>query len=211
MDITPDIDLFSVSAHKFGGPKGVGALYIKSGVNLPPLLHGGGHERGRRSTTENVAGAAGLAAALEYMTDNRGPFMRKTAALRDKLIDGILSEVPYSRLTGHRESRLPGHASFTFAAVEGEGLVLRLDHLGVAASSGSACSTAALDPSHVLLAIGLTHETAHGSLRLTISHENTEEEINFVIRTVKSAVEYCRNMSPLWSGGAPLRICGREQ
>jgi cysteine desulfurase len=208
VDITPDIDLLSLSAHKFGGPKGIGALYIKTGVKLPPLLHGGGHERGRRSTTENIAGAAGLAAALEFMTDNREEFAARTRALRDRLIGGILSEIPHSRLTGSREHRLPGNASFVFAAVEGESLVLRLDALGVAASSGSACSSASLDPSHVLLAVGLPHETAHGSLRLTISHENTEDEMDFVIASVKTAVEDCRNMSPLWdtNKGEPLHV-----
>jgi cysteine desulfurase len=208
LDITSDIDMLSLSAHKFGGPKGIGALYIKSGVKLPPLLHGGGHERGRRSSTENIAGAAGLSAALEYMTGNLEAFYAKTAAMRDKLIGGILSEIPHSRLTGHPRERLPGHASFTFAAVEGEALVLRLDHLGVSASSGSACSTAALDPSHVLLAIGLPHEAAHGSLRLTISHTNTEEEIAHVIGAVAEAVALCRSMSPIWNStkGEPLDV-----
>ncbi|MCL2004111.1 MAG: aminotransferase class V-fold PLP-dependent enzyme [Oscillospiraceae bacterium] len=207
-ELTPDIDMASISAHKFGGPKGVGALYIKSGVKLPPLLHGGGHERGRRSTTENVAGAVGLAAALEHMTRNRDEFSRKVTALRERLIEGVLSAVPYSRLTGHRERRLPGHASFVFAAVEGELLVCRLDCKGVAASSGSACSTASLDPSHVLLAIGLSHEEAHGSLRLTVSHTNTEEEMDFVVQTIKTVVESCRQMSPLWNAkkGEPLNV-----
>jgi cysteine desulfurase len=208
VEITPDIDMVSVSAHKLGGPKGIGALYVKSGVKLTPLLHGGGHERGKRSTTENVAGAVGFAAALEHMTENRDLFMRKTIALRERLIGGILSEVPYSRLTGHRERRLPGHASFVFAAVEGELLVCRLDCKGVAASSGSACSTASLDPSHVLLAAGLSHVEAHGSLRLTVSHANTEEEMDFVVKTVKTVVESCRTMSPLWNGkkGEPLNV-----
>ena len=206
--ITPDVDMLSLSAHKFGGPKGVGALYIKNGVKLTPLLHGGGHERGRRSSTENVAGAVGLAAALEHMCQNREPFSRRTASLRDRLIDGILSAIPHSRLTGSREHRLPGNASFVFAAVEGESLVLQLDMLGVAASSGSACSSASLDPSHVLLAIGLPHETAHGSLRLTIDHEHTEAEMDFVIASVKTAVERCRNMSPLWDAnkGEPVNV-----
>ncbi|MDR0325365.1 MAG: cysteine desulfurase [Oscillospiraceae bacterium] len=208
LDISKDIDMLSLSAHKFGGPKGVGALYIKADVKLPPLLHGGGHERGKRSTTENVAGAAGLAAALDYMCQNRDNFARRTASLRDKLVEGILSAVPYSSLTGSREYRLPGNASFVFAAVEGESLVLQLDLMGVAASSGSACSSAALDPSHVLLAIGLPHEKAHGSLRLTVGHENTEEEIDYVIQSVKTAVERCRNMSPLWDAkkGEPLHV-----
>lgn len=196
--LEPAADMLSLSAHKFGGPKGVGALVIKNGVKLPPLLHGGGHERGRRSSTENIAGAVGLAAALEHMTQNQEQFAKKAAVLRDRLIVGVLSSVPYSKLTGHPERRLPGNASFIFAAVEGESLVLQLDVLGVAASSGSACASASLDPSHVLLAIGLPHEAAHGSLRLTISHANTEEEMDFVIRAVKTAVERCRSMSPLW-------------
>ncbi|MCL1806669.1 MAG: cysteine desulfurase [Oscillospiraceae bacterium] len=208
LEITPEIDMLSLSAHKFGGPKGIGAMVLKNGVKLTPLLHGGGHERGRRSTTENVAGAIGLAAALEYMCQNRETFAIRTASLRDRLINGILSEIPYSRLTGHRANRLPGNASFVFASVEGESLVLKLDSLGVAASSGSACSSASLDPSHVLLAIGLPHEEAHGSLRLTVGHENTEEEMDYVIKSVKTAVEHCRNMSPLWDAkkGEPINV-----
>ena len=198
IDITNDVDMLSLSAHKFGGPKGVGGLYLKNYIKLTPLLHGGGHERGRRSSTENVAGAVGLAAALEYMTQNREEFSRRTIGLRDRLIGGILSEIPHSRLTGHRQKRLPGNASFIFAGIEGECIVMRLDYLGVAASSGSACSTAALDPSHVLLATGLSHVEAHGSLRLTISHENTKDEMDIVIQSVKAAVEHCREMSPLW-------------
>ena len=201
--VTPDIDMISLSAHKLGGPKGFGALYIRRGIKLPPLIHGGGHERGKRSGTENVAGAAGFAAALSYMTENREAFAAKAAALRDRLIGGVLDSVPYSRLTGHPERRLPGNASFVFAAVEGESLVLQLDGLGVAASSGSACSSASLDPSHVLLAIGLPHEVAHGSLRLTVSHGQTESEMDFAVEAVGTAVERCRKMSPLWAGNAP--------
>jgi cysteine desulfurase len=206
--ITPDIDLLSVSAHKLGGPKGVGALYIRRGVKLTPLLHGGGHERGMRSATENIAGIAGFAAALEYMTQNLDGFAKHSLKLRQRLIGGILSEVPYSRLTGHPEHRLPGHASFVFAAVEGESLVADLDDRGVAASSGSACSTASLDPSHVLLAAGLPHAEAHGSLRLTVSHQNTEQEMEHVIASVRTAVERCRGMSPLWDGrkGEPVNV-----
>jgi cysteine desulfurase len=208
MEITENIDLLSLSAHKLGGPKGVGALYIKKGVKLPPLLHGGGHERGKRSSTENIAGIAGFSAALEHMCQNREAYSSKVTHLRNKLIQGILEAVPYSRLTGHPGRRLPGSASFIFAAVEGECLVMRLDHLGVAASSGSACSTASLDPSHVLLATGLSHVESHGSLRLSISHDTTEAEIEFVIQQVINAVEYCRNMSPLWSNGKPTKLSG---
>ncbi|MDR1693500.1 MAG: aminotransferase class V-fold PLP-dependent enzyme [Oscillospiraceae bacterium] len=203
LPLNGDVDMLSMSAHKFGGPKGVGVLYIKNGVKLPPLLHGGGHERGRRSSTENVAGILGLAAALEYMTSNREAFAAKVTKLREMLIGGILSTVPYCKLTGHREKRLPGTASFIFAALEGESLVLRLDELGVAGSSGSACASGSLDPSHVLMAIGLPHETAHGSLRLTVSHTNTEEEMEFVIRAVAAAAERCRAISPLWDINRP--------
>lgn len=197
--ITPDIDMLSLSGHKFGGPKGVGALYIRKGLSLAPLLHGGGHERGRRSGTENIAGLAGMAAALEYACQNMDDNIRKCTELRGHLIRGILDTIPYSFLTGDPGTRrLPGNASFVFEAVEGESLVLGLDAKGVCASSGSACSSASLDPSHVLLAIGLPHEVAHGSLRLTIADTNTVEEIDYVTETVRAVVERSRFMSPLW-------------
>jgi cysteine desulfurase len=207
VEITPEIDMLSLSAHKCGGPKGVGALYIKRGVKIPPLLHGGGHERGKRSTTENIAGVAGFAAALEHMCQNREAYSRKAVTLRDRLISGILSEIPSCRLTGHPKDRLPGHASFVFAAIEGEGLIAGLDRLGIAASTGSACSTASLDPSHVLLAIGLPHGEAHGSLRLTVSHENTEEEMDYVVKSVKETVERLRKLSPLWDTSKGEPVC----
>jgi cysteine desulfurase len=210
VEITPEIDMLSFSSHKLGGPKGVGALYIKKGLKLPPLLHGGGHERGRRSSTENIAGIVGFSVALEHMCQNREAYYSHVARLRNQLISGILDTVPYSRLTGHPEHRLPGNASFIFAAVEGECLVMRLDYLGVAASSGSACSTANLDPSHVLLATGLSHVEAHGSLRLTVSHQNTKEEMDFVIQQVKAAVEHCRKASTEWKDGAPTIESGWE-
>jgi len=202
--ITPDIDMLSLSAHKFGGPKGVGALYIRKGPALTPLLHGGGHERGRRSSTENIAGIVSMAAALDYATRNMTDSIEKCTALRDRLIRGILETIPYSHLTGapgggqSGKHRLPGNASFVFEAVEGESLVLGLDAKGVCVSSGSACSSASLDPSHVLLAIGLPHEIAHGSLRLTIADTHTEEEMDYVIESVRAVVERCRFISPLW-------------
>ncbi len=192
-----NIDMLSMAAHKFGGPKGVGALYLRRGVRIPPLLHGGGHERGQRSGTENVAGAVGMAAALKQATDHMEANSKYVSALRDKLIDGLL-KIPYSFLTGAPENRLPGNASFVFECVEGESLVLGLDMMGVCASSGSACSSGSLDPSHVLLAIGLPHEVAHGSLRLSLSEHNTPEEIDYVIEQVTAVVARGRNMSPLW-------------
>lgn len=202
--ITPEIDLVSISAHKLGGPKGIGALYCKKGVVLPPLLHGGGHERGRRSSTENVAGAVGMAAALQYNMSRLDEHADRSRALRDQLISGILTRIPYSHLTGAEgDRRLPGNASFVFEAVEGESLVLGLDALGVCVSSGSACSSASLDPSHVLLAIGLPHEVAHGSVRLTISPENTPDEMEYVISSVEKTVARCREMSPLWDSNHP--------
>lgn len=191
------VDLLSLSAHKFGGPKGVGALYIRRGTRLPPLLHGGGHERGKRSSTENVMGIVGMAAALEESMKYRYNAELTETALRDRLIEGIL-KIPYSHLNGGRGNRLPGNASFTFEAVEGESLVLGLDARGICASSGSACSSGTLDPSHVLLAIGLPQEVAHGSLRLTLSDENTEEEVDYLIREITEIVAARRSMSPLW-------------
>ncbi len=191
------VDMLSMSAHKFGGPKGVGALYIRRGVSLPPLLHGGGHERGKRSSTENVAGIVGMAAALREAVNKLDIAAGKTKRLRDKLIDGVLA-IPYSFLNGDREVRLPGNASFIFEGVEGESLVLGLDAKGVCASSGSACSSGTLDPSHVLMAIGLPQEVAHGSLRLSLSEDNTEEEVAYMIEAVAEIVARRRSMSPLW-------------
>ncbi|MDR0380766.1 MAG: aminotransferase class V-fold PLP-dependent enzyme [Oscillospiraceae bacterium] len=199
VDVTElGVDLLSLAGHKFGGPKGVGALYIRKGVRLPPLLHGGGHERGLRSGTENVAGAVGLAAALTRAVQTLPETMALVAARRARVIDG-LSRIPFSLLTGDPVRRLPGNISFVFEAVEGESLVLGLDMVGVCASSGSACSSGSLDPSHVLLAIGLPHEVAHGSLRLTISENNTEEEIDYLIEQVTNIVARSRRMSPLWN------------
>ena len=200
------VDMLSLSGHKFGGPKGIGALYLKKGVRIPPMLHGGGHERGLRSGTENVAGAVGLAAALRLAVDKMEQNMKYVAALRDRLIEG-LSRIPYSRLTGDPINRLPGSVSYVFECVEGESLVLNLDLAGICASSGSACSSGSLDPSHVLLALGLPHEIAHGSLRLTLSEQNTREEIEYLIEQVTAAVARGRAMSPLWdeTERAPLK------
>lgn len=190
-------DLVSLSSHKIGGPKGMGALIIRQSLSLPTFMHGGGHERGRRSGTENVAGASGFAAALAAAGATMNTTIPRITALRDQLIEGIL-KIPYSRLTGDPKNRLPGNASFTFESVEGESLVLALDMNGVSASSGSACSSGSLDPSHVLLAIGLPHEIAHGSLRFSLGEDTTEEEINYIIETTARVVKDRRSMSPLW-------------
>lgn len=192
-----NIDLLSMAAHKFKGPKGIGALYIKKGLRLPALLHGGGQERGVRSGTENVPGIVGLGAAIEEATANLTDNMKRIAAMRDRLINGLL-EIPYSRLTGDSVNRLPGTASFIFECVEGESMVLLLDQNGICGSSGSACSSGSLDPSHVLMAIGLPHEIAHGSLRLSLNEDNNDEEISYIIDTVPSVIERLRAMSPLW-------------
>ena len=190
-------DMLSLSGHKFHGPRGVGALYVRRGLRLPPLIHGGGQEKGRRSGTENVAGAVGLAAALREAVDGLEARSVLLAARRDRLIEG-LTRLPCSRLTGDPVHRLPGTASFVFEGVEGEALLLHLDAKGICAFSGSACSSASLDPSHVLLAIGLPHEVAHGSLRLSLGEENTDEDVDYLLQAVPEVVEYLRNMSPVW-------------
>ena len=190
-------DMLSLSGHKFHGPRGVGALYVRRGLRLPPLIHGGGQEKGRRSGTENVAGAVGLAAALREAVDGLEARSVLLAARRDRLIEG-LTRLPCSRLTGDPVHRLPGTASFVFEGVEGEALLLHLDAKGICASSGSACSSASLDPSHVLLAIGLPPEVAHGSLRLSLGEENTDEDVDYLLQAVPEVVEYLRNMSPVW-------------
>ena len=192
-----NIDMLSLSAHKFHGPKGVGALYAKKGIRLTNLIEGGAQERGKRSGTENIPAIMGMAAAFEEAIDNADSNARKLSALRDKLIAGI-SEIPHSVLNGDAQNRLPGNVSFCFEGIEGESLLLLLDDKGVYASSGSACTSGSLDPSHVLLAIGRVHDIAHGSLRLTLSEENTEEEILYTINAVKEVVEYLRSISPIW-------------
>ena len=191
------VDMLSLAGHKFGGPKGVGALYVKKGLRLPALLHGGGQEKGGRSGTENIAGIVGLAAALEESVAHLRENMDKVTAMRDKLIVG-LQKIPYARLTGDPKNRLPGTVSFVFECIEGESMLLLLDQLGICASSGSACSSGSLDPSHVLLAIGLPHEIAHGSLRLSINENNTDEEIDYILEKVPAVVSRLRDMSPLW-------------
>ena len=192
-----NLSLLSLSGHKLYGPKGVGALYIKNGVRIDTFLHGGGQERGRRGGTENVAGIVGLGVAAEAAAASMAEESARIAAMRDRLIVELL-KIPYSRLNGHPTRRLPGNASFCFEAIEGESLVLTLDMLGVAASSGSACSSGSLDPSHVLMAIGLPHEVAHGSLRLSLGAENTEEDVDRIVDAVRASVSRLRDMSPMW-------------
>ena len=192
-----NIDLLSLSAHKFHGPKGVGALYARRGIALTNLIEGGAQERGRRAGTENTAGIAGMAAALDEAVRNMERDSAKMTALRDRLIAG-LSQIPHSALNGDAERRLPGNVSFCFEGVEGESLLLLLDDKGVCASSGSACTSGSLDPSHVLLAIGRPHEVAHGSLRLTLSGETSEEDIDYTIKAVTEVVACLRSISPVW-------------
>ena len=191
------IDMLSLSAHKFHGPKGVGALYVRKGVPLLPLIEGGAQERRKRAGTENVAGIVGLAAALQTACDHLEANAAKVAALRDKLIDG-LAAIPHAALNGDRDHRLPGNVNVCFEGIEGESLLLLLDDRGICASSGSACTSGSLDPSHVLLAIGRPHEVAHGSLRLSLCEENTEAEVDTMLREIPKVVEYLRNMSPVW-------------
>ena len=191
-------DLLSLSGHKFHGPKGVGALYIKQGTRIDNLIHGGAQERGRRASTENVAGIVGMAEAIELATANIPEKAARISALRDQLIDG-LTALTYVRLNGHRTKRLPGNVNVSVRFIEGESLLLRLDLAGVAASSGSACTSGSLDPSHVLLAIGLPHELAHGSLRLSLSDTTTQEEVDYVLSVLPGIIEYLRDMSPLYN------------
>ena len=191
------VDMLSLAAHKFHGPKGVGALYCRKGIKPEILIQGGAQERGRRGGTENMPGIVGMAAALKEAVSNLPADMEKVTALREKLIAG-LSQIPHSRLNGHRELRCPGTVNFCFEGIEGESLLLWLDAKGVAASSGSACTSGSLDPSHVLLALGLPHEIAHGSLRLSLSADNTEEEVAHILKVVPEVVEYLRGMSPVW-------------
>ena len=199
IDVQADqVDMLSLSAHKFHGPKGVGVLYARKGVALSSLIEGGAQERGKRAGTENLPAISGMAAALSDAVANMEANTKTISALRDKLIEG-LSKIPHSTLTGHPTQRLPGCASFCFEGIEGESLLLLLDQKGICASSGSACTSGSLDPSHVLLAIGLPHEVAHGSLRLTLSHENTPEEMDRIIEAVTEVVTYLRSISPIWN------------
>ncbi len=193
-----NIDLLSLSAHKFYGPKGIGALYIRKGLQIDPLISGGGQERNKRAGTENVPGIVGLGKAIELAYENLEEHNEKLIRLRERLIKGIEENIKYTKLNGHRKNRLPGNVNFCFEFIEGESLLLSLDMEGIAASSGSACTSGTLDPSHVLLAIGLPHEIAHGSLRLTLGDFNTEEEVDYVIEKLITIVERLRNMSPLY-------------
>jgi len=193
-----NIDLLSLSAHKFYGPKGIGALYVRKGVKIFSFIHGGAQERNRRAGTENTPGIIGLAKAIELATSNLDEHSSRIAALRDKLIKGVMEMIPYTRLNGHPIKRLPGNANFCFRYIEGEALLLNLDMKGIAGSSGSACTSGSLDPSHVLLAIGLPHEIAHGSLRLSIGDVNTEEDIDYVLEVLPEIVDRLRQMSPLY-------------
>ena len=198
IDVVADnIDMLSLSGHKFHGPKGTGALYVRQGLRLHSLIEGGGQEKNKRAGTENIAGIVSMAAALKEACAHLEAHAEKVSALRDKLIAG-LSAIPHGELNGHPTQRLPGNVNFCFEGIEGESMLLLLDDKGICASSGSACTSGSLDPSHVLLAIGRPHEVAHGSLRLSLCHENTEEEINTIIEAVTQVVTYLRTMSPLW-------------
>lgn len=192
-----NIDMLSLSAHKFHGPKGVGLLYARKGVRLTNIIEGGAQERGKRAGTENIPGIVGMVAALKEANANIDANAEKVSALRDRLIAG-LEKIPHSALNGDRIKRLPGNVSFCFEGIEGESLLLLLDAKGICASSGSACTSGSLDPSHVLLAIGRPHEVAHGSLRLTLSEENTQEEIDYIIEETTKVVKYLRDLSPVW-------------
>ena len=192
------IDMLSASGHKFNGPKGIGFLYIRKGVKIRSFVHGGAQERKRRAGTENVPGIVGIGTAAKRAANTREERVAKEIEVRDYLIDRVLKEIPYCRLNGHRTDRLPNNANFSFRFVEGESLLIMLDMKGICASSGSACTSGSLDPSHVLLAIGLPHEIAHGSLRLTINEEITKEDIDYVVDNLKEIVAHLRNMSPLY-------------
>jgi cysteine desulfurase len=193
-----NIDLLSLSAHKLYGPKGVGALYIKKGVKITSFIHGGAQERGRRASTENVAGIVGLGEAIKIATENMEENNKKLLSLRDRTIEEVLKNIPFTRLNGDRQNRLPGNANFSFEFIEGESLLLMLDMKGIAASSGSACTSGSLDPSHVLLAIGLSHEIAHGSLRITFGKDNTHADIDILLNELPEIVGRLREMSPLY-------------
>ena len=193
-----NIDMLSMAGHKFYGPKGVGALYVRKGVKLISIIHGGSQERKRRAGTENVPGIIGIGKAIELAYQKFDEHNSRITMLRDKLVNGIMEKVPYTRLNGHPENRLPNNTSFCFEYIEGESLLLNLDIKGIAGSSGSACSSGSLEPSHVLLAIGLPHEIAHGSLRLSLGEINTEEDIEYVLQVLPEIVDRLRQMSPLY-------------
>ena len=193
-----NIDMLSMSAHKFYGPKGVGALYVRKGIRLPSFIHGGAQESRRRAGTENVPGIVGLGKAIELACSEMEENAKRLQAMRDRLIAGIEEKIPYCRLNGSRTERLPGHVNFSFQFIEGESMLMLLNAAGICGSSGSACTSGSLDPSHVLLAIGLPHEIAHGSLRLTLGRENTEEDVDYILEKLPPIVERLRAMSPLY-------------
>ena len=193
-----NIDMLSLTAHKFHGPKGAGALYVRQGVKLTPFITGGAQERGKRAATENVPGLVGLGKAIELAAENIPERQKKLSELRDYYIEKVLNKIPYSRLNGHPKDRLPGNANISFQFIEGEGMLLRLDMKGISASSGSACTSGSLDPSHVLLAIGLKHEEAHGSLRVSFDETNTKEQVDYIVDELADIIELLRNMSPLY-------------
>lgn len=193
-----NIDLLSMSAHKIYGPKGAGALYVRQGIKIHPYIHGGAQEKNRRAGTENIPGIVGFGRAIELAYETIDEHNQKLTKLRDKLIKDIYANIDYVRLNGHSEQRLPGNVNFSFEFIEGEALLLSLDMVGISASSGSACTSGSLDPSHVLLAIGLPHEIAHGSLRLTLGDFNTEEEMDYVVDNLVKIVDRLRQMSPLY-------------
>ena len=198
VDVVADnIDMLAISAHKFHGPKGVGALYCRKGIPLNTFIDGGAQERSRRAGTENIGGIVAMTVALEEACSNMQSNAKKMQALRDRLIDGLL-KIPHSRLNGDRDKRLPANLNMCFEGIEGEGLLLLLDARGICASSGSACTSGSLDPSHVLLAIGLPHEVAHGSLRISLSENNTDEDVDAILKAVPEVGAYLRNMSPVW-------------
>ncbi|MGI6484426.1 MAG: cysteine desulfurase NifS [Candidatus Dojkabacteria bacterium] len=194
-----NVDLLSLSAHKFHGPKGVGALYVRNGVNIDNLLHGGGQEKRRRASTENTAGIVGLGRAIEIATKDIPKKAEYLKNLREKTINGLIENIPDIIVNGDREKRLPGNVNVCFKYIEGESILLHLDQYGICASSGSACTSGSLEPSHVLLAIGLPHEIAHGSLRLSFSEENTEEEVDYLLEKLPPIIKNLRNMSPLYN------------
>lgn len=194
-----NVDLLSMSSHKMYGPKGIGALYIKKGLRLQPFIHGGAQEKSKRAGTENVSSIVGFGKAAELAKENMEEHIMRLEKLRNRLIDGILEKIPYTHLNGSLEHRIPGNVNISFEFIEGEGILLLLDHVGIAASSGSACTSGSLDPSHVLMAIGLPHETAHGSLRLTVGDLTSEEDIDYIIENLPSLIEKLRNISPLYS------------
>ena len=193
-----DVDLMSMSSHKIYGPKGIGSLYIKKGVRIHNFIHGGAQEKRKRAGTENIPAIVGYGKAAEIAKENMDNHISELTRLREKLVEGVLEKIPHTRLNGHRTDRLPGNANFSFEFIEGEGILLLLDQVGIAGSSGSACTSGSLDPSHVLMAIGLTHEWAHGSLRLTVGDFTTDEDIDYILEHLPGVIERLRSLSPLY-------------